>query len=283
MSDPTHLVLTLCFAMAFISAVAFGYMRKLITQQALVPPALPQGKVAVWFYQKYDLLGALIVFLIFGGLFLLSMTVSKEQISHVSAGGLVANMAFQGMIAGGVCVFALQHTNLSTWLGLRWQNWPHVFWIAPSAVLMMWFIFYAIDTTGYTKWMESLGAEPVQDTVEILQTSKDPLVLGLMIFTAVVLAPVCEEIVFRGYFYPVLKKFSGMWPAAFISALVFGAAHANLTVLLPLFLLGCLLVWIYEKTGSLWATIAIHLCFNGATVALQMAARFYDLPIQHNP
>jgi membrane protease YdiL (CAAX protease family) len=128
--------------------------------------------------------------------------------------------------------------------------------------------------------MESLGVETVQDTVKLLQESDDPLVLALMVFTAVIVAPVCEEVVFRGYLYPVLKKFGGIAVATLCSALIFAAAHGSVTALLPLFLFGALLVFLYEKTGSLWAPIAAHLCFNGATVVVQFAVRYSEIPIE---
>jgi membrane protease YdiL (CAAX protease family) len=124
------------------------------------------------------------------------------------------------------------------------------------------------------QWIESLGVETVQDTVKLLQTSTDPQILGLMIFAAVVAAPICEEIVFRGYLYSASKHFTGPWVAGICSALVFSATHGSLAPLLPLFILGCILAFIYQKTGSLWAPIAVHFCFNGATVVIQMAARF---------
>ena len=108
--------------------------------------------------------------------------------------------------------------------------------------------------------------------------------IGLvMAFAAIVVAPLCEEIVFRGYLYPVMKKFSGPWVAGVCSALIFAAAHGSLVALLPLFVFGCVLVLIYEKTGSLWAPIAVHFCFNGATVIIQMAVRYLDLPLDIAP
>ena len=64
--------------------------------------------------------------------------------------------------------------------------------------------------------------------------------------------------------------------------MVFAAAHGSLAALLPLFIFGCVLVFIYEKTGSIWAPIAVHFCFNGATVALQLAIRYFDLPVDPN-
>ena len=48
--------------------------------------------------------------------------------------------------------------------------------------------------------------------------------------------------------------------------------------LLPLFLLGLILVWIYERTGSIWAPIALHACFNTVTVISTFAARYIEEP-----
>ena len=169
------------------------------------------------------------------------------------------------------------------WLGLRWPAWPWIFLIAPISVISMWCFFGGLQVSGYMKWIESFGVETVQDTVKIFQKSSNPVVLGLMSFAAIVTAPLCEEIVFRGYLYPVMKKFSGPWVAGLCSALIFAAAHGSLAALLPLFVFGCLLVFIYEKTGSLWAPIAIHFCFNGATVTIQMVARYLHLPLDIAP
>jgi membrane protease YdiL (CAAX protease family) len=182
-----------------------------------------------------------------------------------------------------VLAFVVRRVSPVEWLGLRWRAWPWVLVIAPCAVLAMWAVFGGLHYSGYVEWMESLGVETVQDTVRLLQDSEDPLVLGLMAGAAVLAAPLCEEIVFRGYFYPVLKRFAGAWPAAIASSLVFACAHGNLTAALPLFLFGALLVLLYEKTGSLWAPIAVHFCFNGATVVVQFASRVLGIPIDGNP
>jgi membrane protease YdiL (CAAX protease family) len=56
--------------------------------------------------------------------------------------------------------------------------------------------------------------------------------------------------------------------------LVFAAGHGNVALMLPLFVLGILLVLSYEFTGSILMPIAIHACFNGATVLAQLAVRF---------
>lgn len=248
-----------------------------------LPPRLPVGRVPVWFYLPVDLVGAGLVYVVFATLILGSLRVTPEPVTALRASTLLVNIGFQFVMAGAVAILVVRRVGWVTWLGLRWPGWGWVFVIAPGGVLVMWALFGGLQASGYMEWMQSLGVETVQDTVKILQKSEDPLTLGLMAVAAVIAAPLCEEVMFRGYLYPVLKKFAGGWPAALSSALVFGCAHGDLTALLPLFLFGCLLVFIYEKTGSLWAPIAVHCCFNSATVLVQIAARVYHLPLDGTP
>lgn len=297
MSDPTAIVLTSGFAAAFgIFVVAAGVARvkeaglqRVSDDGSPQPPPFRQhlGKVPVWFYQHVDLVGAAFVFLVYAGLVLSAVNAGKTEESEVNPTVLGVNIGFQFVMAGVVSVFALRKVHPATWLGLRWREWPWMILIAPCCVLIMWAVFGGLQYSGYLKWMESLGVETVQDTVQLLRDSSDPVILGLMAFAAVVAAPVCEEIVFRGFFYPVLKRFSGAWPAAICSAIVFSGAHGSLTAFLPLFLFGLLLVLVYEKTGSIWAPMSVHFCFNGATVVIQFAMRILDLPIdptlEHTP
>jgi membrane protease YdiL (CAAX protease family) len=248
-----------------------------------LPPEIPVGRVPVWFYRPFDLAGVALVFLVFAGLVISSLRAPAASPAALDPNVLLVNIAFQFMMAGVVTVFAIRRIGVVSWLGLRWPSWHWVFLIAPCSVLFMWAVFGGLQVSGYLRWMESLGVETVQDTVQLLRQSNDPQVVGLMAFAAVVAAPLCEEIVFRGYFYPVMKRFAGAWPAAICSAIVFSAAHGSLTAFLPLMLFGGLLVFIYEKTGSLWAPIAVHFCFNAATVVIQMAARFSNLPLESTP
>lgn len=248
-----------------------------------LPPELPTGRVPVWIYQPVDLLGIAFIFLVFFGLVLSSLNMPEVAEPQINAFSLLVSIAFQFIIAGIALAFVIARIGPVQWLGLKWPNWQWVFLIAPGTVFVMWMIFGALQFGGYMEWMESLGVEPVQDTVRLLQNATDPVVIGLMAFAAVIAAPLCEEIVFRGYVYPAAKKFAGPWVAMVCSALIFGAAHGSLAALLPLFIFGCVLVILYEKTGSLWAPIAVHLCFNGATVLVQLAARHWNIPLEPTP
>lgn len=82
----------------------------------------------------------------------------------------------------------------------------------------------------------------------------------------VVVAPICEEIFFRGFFFAGLRSKLPFWAAGLISALLFGAVHlsdANLIAGAQLMLLGLVLAGVYERTDSLWSNIAVH-AFNNA-------------------
>jgi membrane protease YdiL (CAAX protease family) len=237
------------------------------------PPALPDAPgVPTWPYRKLDFLWMGGIFAIFGAMSLSNTAVEADKISFTPS-VLLGSIIFHATLTMITLVVILFRIGPAAWLGLRWKAWPWVFLIAPATVMTMWLVFGGLQALGYMKWMESLGVEAVQDSVKLLQTATDPMVLILMAVAAVLVAPVSEELVFRGYLYPAAKRFAGPWMAAICSGLVFAAAHGSLAALLPLFIFGVVLAVLYEKTGSIWAPVAVHFCFNGATVGVQFLAR----------
>src|SRR2546423_9204118 len=80
--------------------------------------------------------------------------------------------------------------------------------------------------------------------------------------TAIDLASLDEESLFRGILYPFIKQLGYPRVAMWITSLVFGAIHMNLVVFLPLTFLGLVLVFVYEKTDKLVAPIVTHALFN---------------------
>lgn len=95
--------------------------------------------------------------------------------------------------------------------------------------------------------------------------------LGLIVFVAVGLAPLVEEVFFRGYAFRVLKYHTGRH-AAWLSALLFAAVHLYVVNFIPIFLLGLILARLYERSGNLATPIIAHATVNGlvaiATVAM---------------
>ena len=91
--------------------------------------------------------------------------------------------------------------------------------------------------------------------------------LGILAACAVtcVVAPICEEFLFRGFIFASLRNWRGPWPAAIITGVLFGVVHglsAPAVDLLPLAFLGFVLCVVYQRTGSLYPCIALHLLNN---------------------
>lgn len=83
---------------------------------------------------------------------------------------------------------------------------------------------------------------------------------------AVVVAPVFEEIVFRGYFYGILKRYTGIVAAAIIVSAFFAVVHMHWPALPGLFIVGMVFTFAYERSGSLTAPIVCHALFNTASL-----------------
>ena len=86
--------------------------------------------------------------------------------------------------------------------------------------------------------------------------------------SSILIAPVMEEMIFRGFVYTRLKRGMPVWLAAVLSAVLFGAMHGNLLWSAYTCLFGVLLVWCFERYGSLAASILLHMAFNTAGEAL---------------
>lgn len=111
-----------------------------------------------------------------------------------------------------------------------------------------------------------------QDVTEALGTDEGSvisvIVAGLLI---VVLAPIAEELFFRGFVFAGLRRAMPIWPAIVLSAVIFGSLHlvgGDIGVGIQIAVLGGILAYLYERTGSLWAPIAAHMINNSIAFTL---------------
>lgn len=290
----TIAVLLACFALSLVAFLSAALIKGLAARArrrknpalpgetaAALPPPLPQGKVLVWPYVPLDWLWMGFIVLIFAAMSLSNASMADNQAPiKVSAEGLLQSIGLQLFLATMTLLVVVWRLKPVAWLGLRWRGWPWLLLIGPGGVVAMFGLSTLLILTGYPRLMQWLGVESTQESVKLLQQHQDPAILGLMALAAMVVAPLCEELIFRGYLYPAAKRFAGPWVAGLASALIFAAAHGALAPLLPLFVFGVLLTLAYELTGSLWAPIAMHFCFNASTVIIQFAVRIsgYQLP-----
>lgn len=210
---------------------------------------------------------------------LLILLYMRMAIGAASAGGevrfteagLVYNIVFFSMVTAVVLTLMQLRGGVVDLLGLVKRSVGRVWIYGLGAVLVMLLLGFGLFELGYEPWLQSHGFEVIQPAVKALQQETRWSVLSLLTLSSVVVAPVCEEIVFRGFLYGVMKKYAGGVVAAVVSSLVFAAAHGSVAVVLPLFVFGLLLVIAYERTGSIWSSVLAHACFNGLTVMVQLS------------
>jgi uncharacterized protein len=115
-------------------------------------------------------------------------------------------------------------------------------------------------------WFAALHTSGAEKTL-VKEIGGNSGTLGILAASAVtcVVAPICEEFLFRGFIFTALRNWRGPWPAAVITGVLFGAVHglsAPAQDLLPLAVLGFVLCLIYQRSGSLYPCIALHLLNN---------------------
>lgn len=112
-------------------------------------------------------------------------------------------------------------------------------------------------TAKLAKMSEALGAAGVFNGM--------PGWLPKLIFVlgGAVAAPIGEEVFFRGFLYNALKHRFSVKVGIVVSGLLFALVHISPLALLIIFPMGMLLAYVYEKTGSLWVTITMHIINNG--------------------
>ena len=91
-----------------------------------------------------------------------------------------------------------------------------------------------------------------------------------ILFGGAIVAPVVEEIIFRGFIFAGLRTRYGWVKAALISSALFSVIHFQPTAFLPIMVLGMIFAYLYQRSGSIWPAIIMHLSSN----AIALGAAF---------
>ncbi|MBA2792746.1 MAG: CPBP family intramembrane metalloprotease [Thermoleophilaceae bacterium] len=186
-----------------------------------------------------------------------------------SPGFVIVSVLAQGVAFVSTAVFfAGTVTKPKAWhFGLRKSAfWPALGWAALGIVS-----FYFI-TAIYTVLVPTDAEQGVTQDLGADNGTLGLVIAGVMVM---VVAPVAEEIFFRGFFYRALRSRFSIFAAAALDGLVFGVIHYNfegaeaLLLLPPLALLGFIFCLVYEKTGSLFPVIGMHAFNNAVAYAAQ--------------
>ncbi len=149
-----------------------------------------------------------------------------------------------------------------------WRKWkfiPHIFYIIGTIVIMQAILVFYQDSGISTRLSAMLETPLVQTTVDTLKNGPMHMRIAIAI-TAILVAPVVEELCFRGFIYLYLKRYTGSVFAIIATSLFFGIIHLNLVQSIPLACFSLLLILLYEKTKTLLAPIIAHSIFNFLTV-----------------
>lgn len=115
----------------------------------------------------------------------------------------------------------------------------------------------------------ALGFERViQEPIRLLLEADSRLELYLSIVGAVVLAPICEEVIFRGSLFRFLNQRVPLLASLLVSGVLFALPHSNLYNFTALVVIGVMLALAYRESGSLVSCITFHAVFNSINLAL---------------
>ena len=105
---------------------------------------------------------------------------------------------------------------------------------------------------------------------EVLRSTQNMWVIVMGVLMGCVIAPILEEFVFRGFFYPAFKKHAGVMGGILFSSFLFGVIHMDVFPLgfIPGMFLGMALAYLREKTGSLIPSIILHAVNNILAVSM---------------
>lgn len=153
--------------------------------------------------------------------------------------------------------------------GLGWQDvgfrpptegWPAALQVTLSG---LFFSYLAIVTWGLI--LLPFGVRPQENIFpRLFGTERSVFVLVLL--AGAVVAPLAEETLFRGFLFAGLLRHVGERLAYGVSALCFAVVHFAPLALPPLFVLGVVLAWLYQRTRSIWPSVVLHAAVNTVTL-----------------
>ena len=143
------------------------------------------------------------------------------------------------------------------------------------AVFPWLFVFlYVIVAVGRFLHLEP----PIEPIHELIFHEHHPAAIGMTVLLACLIGPIAEELFFRGVVYAAIRQRTSRAIAMLTSGAVFSLIHTNLLGFLPIMILGCVLAYLYERTGSLTVPLAVHILHNTFLMALALTFRHLMSP-----
>jgi membrane protease YdiL (CAAX protease family) len=256
------LLCLVCLVMGIILNVYLAFNKAAIT----APLSRRRGAItATWYF--WDICKAVILFMFFGYILVAIESVVAYAVPFIGEKEHIRMLINSSILDSLVIVFILytilvEYKSTLRAAGLSITNFfKNVYtgiigYIAalPLIAGVMAVVVWIANTLHYEP--------PLEPVLKLFLEESNTLVILYAIFFVTILGPIFEEIFFRGFMYPALKRKIGMGGAILASSALFSALHTNLVGFLPIMLLGVLLAYLYERTGNLVASIIVHIIHN---------------------
>ncbi len=141
----------------------------------------------------------------------------------------------------------------------RPPNWMDLVW-APTG-LFVYLVCTTIVMALATQFLTFVDFSQAQDTGFAEVASRPELILAFI--SLVIIAPVAEEVLFRGYLLGKLRKYAPLWVAILVTSALFAFVHFQWNVAIDVFVLSIVLCLLRVVSGSLWPSILLHMMKNG--------------------
>ncbi len=221
---------------------------------------------------------------LFAGLLLGSLVVQgyRSQLGDQNASDrlllfTLGVLSFHGVGLALVHVFVRQHG--TTWRDAFGFAEPRlgraVFLAVLVAIMVMPIALSLRELSARFLAKFEVSADP-QEAVRVMQEATSSSELAVYGLFAIIVAPIVEELIFRGVLYPAIKQNGYRQLALWGTSIFFALTHANLAALLPLTVLAVILTFLYETTNNLLAPIITHSLFNGANYAFMIWQKLHS-------
>ena len=229
------------------------------SQQQLKGPEIEAQAYSVPWKPVDNWIGVLLLIIVLAGIFAAAVMGLGERVAQ-NASLIIVQLMYLIPV---VVVFAYRRVPVKA-LGFG-QFDPATLGIGCGLLLVSYMIILV-----HNLLLMALGVDPQGQQIIDLFAALDSHIWFMLV--GVIFAPVIEEIFFRGFLFQGFRQQYGWMRAGLLSSAIFAVGHLDPVALIPTFILGFLLSYMYHRTNSVWPGIILHFLVNALGMCAAYAA-----------